>query len=279
MTRAEAFSDREAMMCMVARMVENGRTYWAAGGGTPLYAILLGKKLYAPDAQYVTEDGVIAPEPMLPFEPMMTMVASRATYRALSWGTMNTAGFHAQLGFMDYGVLNTLQVDQHGNINSTCLGEYGSETARRFGGPGGADTIAACCWRTILMTDQDRRKFVREVDFISSPGFLDGTPGARERAGLPRGTGPWRVVTPWAMYDYQDRRLRLAARVPWVTVDEILAECEWKPLVAPVVEVLDPPSEEEVQILRTELDVRGQTTDAAGSWIVWDGKQYTRGGA
>ncbi len=275
MTRAEAFSDREVAMCTVARLVENGRTYWAAGGGTPLYSVLLGQKLYSPDAQYVTEDGVVAPEPLLPFEPMMTMVASRAVHHALQWGTMNSAGLHAQLGHMDYGVLNTLQVDQHGNINSTFLGEYGG-SGRRFGGPGGADTIAACCWRTILITDQERRKFVKQVDFISSPGFLDGTPGARERAGLPRDTGPWRVVTPWAMYDYQDRRLRLLARVPWVTVDEILAECEWKPLIAPEVAVLEPPTEEELQLLRTELDVRGQTTDAAGSWITWDGERYVR---
>lgn len=275
MTRAEAFSEREAAMCTVARMVEDGKTYWVAGGGTPLYSTLLGKKLYAPNAQYITEDGVVAPEPMLPFEPMMTMVASRSAYRALAWGTMNSAGFDSQLGFMDYGILNTLQVDQYGNINSTALGEYGSNY-RRFGGPGGADTIAACCWRTILMTDQQKRKFVRQVDFISSPGFLDGTPGARERAGLPRGTGPWRVVTPWAVYDYLDRRLRLIARAPWVTVDEILDECEWKPLVADEIEVLEPPTEEEVTILRTELDVRGQTTDAAGSWIIWDGEKYVR---
>ncbi len=173
MTRAEAFSDREVAMCQVARLVEDGRTYWAAGGGTPLYSVLLGKKLYAPEAQYITEDGVIAPEPMLPFEPMMTMVASRAVYRALAWGTMNSAGIHAQLGYMDYGVLNTLQVDQHGNINSTFLGEYGG-AGRRFGGPGGADTIAACCWRTILITDQERRKFVREVDFIQRYVFPGG---------------------------------------------------------------------------------------------------------
>jgi glutaconate CoA-transferase subunit B len=256
-------------------MVEDGKTYWAAGGGTPLYSVLLGKKLYAPDAQYVTEDGVIAPIPMLPFEPMMSMVASRASYRALSWGNMNTAGYFAQLGFMDYGVLNTLQIDKHGNINSTFLGEYGAG-GRRMHGPGGADTIAACCWRTIVITDQEKRKFVERVDFISSPGFLDGSEGARERAGLPRGTGPWRVVTPAAVYDYHERRLRLVGRVPWVTVDEILEECEFRPLVAPNVELIEPPSEEEVQILRTELDVRGQTTDAAGGWITWDGKEYAR---
>ena len=188
---------------------------------------------------------------------------------------MNTAGLHAQLGHYDYGVLNTLQVDSHGNINSTILGVYG-ENPRRFGGPGGADTIAACCWRTILMTDQDKRKFVREVDFISSPGFLDGSAGARERAGLPRDTGPWRVITPWAMYDYQDRRLRLIGRMPWVSVEEILDECEYTPLVAEEVKVLEPPTDEELQILRSQLDVRGQTTDAAGSWLIWDGEKYVR---
>lgn len=275
MTVADAFSEREVEICTVARMAENGRTYWVAGGGTPLYAILLGKRLHAPGAQYVTEDGVIAPEPLLPFEPMMTMVAARPSYRALAWGTMNTAGQHAQLGFMDYGVLNTLQVDCHGNINSTFLGSY-PDSGRRFGGPGGADTIAACCWRTILMTDQEKRKFVEKVDFVSSPGFLDGTAGARERAGLPSDTGPWRVVTPWAMYDYLDRRLRLIGRMPWVSVAEILDECECRPLVADHVAVLEPPTEEELQLLRTELDVRGQTTDAAGDWIVRDGDRYAR---
>ncbi|HEY5477337.1 MAG TPA: hypothetical protein VIK11_11575, partial [Tepidiformaceae bacterium] len=67
------------------------------------------------------------------------------------------------------------------------------------------------------------------------------------------------------------------ARSPWVTVDEIVAECDCKPLLADTIEVMEPPTDEEVQILRTELDVRGQTTDAAGSWIVWDGEKYVKG--
>ena len=282
-TRAASFNEREMQICTVARMVEDGKTYWVAGGGSPMYAALLGIRLYAPSAQYITEDGVIAPEPMLPFEPVMTMVSSRAGYRALAWGTMNTAGNHAQVGLMDYGILNTLQVDQHGNINSTAIGEYGSG-ARRFGGPGGADSIAALCWRTILMTDQEKRKFVERVDFISSPGFLDGTEGARERVGLPPDTGPFRVVTPCAMYDYGDptarRKLRLVARAPWVSVDDVLAECEYLPVVADDVAVLDTPTEEELEILRTELDPRGQNTGERGTWVIYDADsgEYTKAG-
>ncbi len=269
-TAATSFNEREMQICIVARMVEDGRTYWVAGGGSPMYAVLLAIKHYVPGAQYITEDGVIAPEPMLPFEPVMTMVSSRAGYRALAWGTMNTAGNHAQLGLMDYGLLNTLQVDQHGNINSTAIGEYDGG-ARRFGGPGGADSIAALCWRTILMTDQEKRKFVERVDFISSPGFLDGSEGARERVGLPTDTGPYRVVTPWAVYDYtSNRKLRLVARAPWVSVDQILAECQYPPVLADDIAVLDGPTEEELHILRTELDPRGQNTAERSAWVIFD---------
>lgn len=273
MTRAQSFTEGEVEICNVARMIENGRTYWAAGAGSPLFAVLLGQRLHAPDALYVTEDGVIGPEPMLPFDPLMSMVASRPVYRALQWGTMNTAGLHAQIGYMDYGILNSLQVDQHGNLNSNLL-KLGGERPRRFGGPGGADTIAACCWRTIVMTDQDRRKFVREVDYISSPGYLDGTLGARERAGLPRGTGPWRVVTPWAIYDYHERRLRLIARAPWVSLEEVLDECEHKPLLAPEIDVFAAPSVQELELLRSKL--RGQAADAGQPRVVWDGERYVR---
>jgi glutaconate CoA-transferase subunit B len=275
-TLATSFNEREMQICTVARMVEDAKTYWVAGGGSPMYAVLLAIKLYAPGAQYITEDGVIAPEPMLPFEPVMTMVSSRAGHRALAWGTMNTAGNHAQLGLMDYGILNTLQVDQHGNINSTAIGQFGAG-ARRFGGPGGADSIAALCWQTILMTDQEKRKFVERVDFISSPGFLDGTVGAREGAGLPPGTGPYRVVTPWGLYDYTpQRKLRLAAIAPWVTIDDVLAECEFAPVVADSVAVLEAPTDEELHILRTELDPRGQNTAERSAWIVREGETYTR---
>jgi glutaconate CoA-transferase subunit B len=277
MTRATSFNEREMQTCTVARMIEDGKTYWVAGAGSPLYAILMGKRMYAPNAQYITEDGVIAPEPLLPFDPIMSMVSARAGYRALGWATMNAAGNHAQVGLMDYGILNALQIDQYGNINSTAIGTYG-ERIRRFGGPGGADSIASLCWRTIVITDQEKRKFVERVDFISSPGYLDGTPGAREKAGLPRGTGPWRVVTPWAIYDYnEERRLRLIAIAPWVTVDEVLAECEHKPVVADKVETIEVPTDEELDMLRSQLDVAGQMSGIERSgWIVWDGEKYVR---
>lgn len=272
-TPASYFNEREHQICLVARMVEDARTYWVAGGGSPMASILLAKRMYAPNAVYVTEDGVVDPEPALPLDPLMTMVSSRASYKALQWGTMNSVGFQAQTGLMDFGLLNTLQVDPYGNINSTALGDYNGEH-RRFGGPGGADSIAASCWKTILMTDQQKRKFVPRVDFISSPGFLDGTEGARERAGLPRGTGPHRVVTPWAVFDYEDRYLRLMGVSPFVTVDQVLAEMSFEPKMSATIEALVTPTEEELAVLRSELDQRGQITDVGKPIIRLDDGTY-----
>lgn len=274
MTPATHFAEREHLICTVARMIEEHKSYWVGGGGEPLYSILLAQRLYTPGVQYLTEDGVVAPQALLPWDPLMTMVAARAGYRALQWGTMNTAGNFAQLGYVDVGILNTLQVDRFGNINSTVLGPYEGGHGRRFGGPGGADTIAAQCWRTILMTDQQKRKFVERVDFISSPGFLDG-PGAREKAGLPAGTGPWRVVTPWAMFGYEEQscELMLLAVSPFVTVEMVLAEMSFTPKMAPTIATLDPPTEEELAVIRTSLDVEGQTT-GRGQWIELRDGQY-----
>ena len=273
MTPATHFAEREHLICTVARMIEENKSYWVGGGGEPLYTILLAQQLYTPGVQYITEDGVVSPKALLPWDPLMTMVASRAGYRALQWGTMNTAGNFAQLGYVDVGILNTLQVDKFGNVNSTVLGPYVGGRGRRFGGPGGADTIAAQCWRTILMTDQQKRKFVERVDFISSPGFLDG-PGAREAAGLPAGTGPWRAVTPWALFGYEEQscELMLMAVSPFVTVDMVLAEMSFTPKMAPKIEILDPPTEEELTVIRSSLDVEGQTT-GRGQWVeLRDGK-------
>jgi glutaconate CoA-transferase subunit B len=84
-------------------------------------------------------------------------------------------------------------------------------------------------------------------------------------------------VTPWAVYDYTPaRKLRLVAVAPWVTVEQVLAECEYPPVVAAEVATLEGPTDEELHILRTELDPRGQNTAERSAWVVYDGGAYVR---
>lgn len=266
MSDVRTFTDMEQIICTTARLMEEDKLYFVAIGGPPLLAVLLAKRTRAPEMAYVVEDGTIAPAVPLPAPPFL-IAASGSSYRAVAWADMNTVGFHAGLGYLDYGVLAAVQVDQYGNFNSTFVGPAYERPARRFGGPGGANEIASLCWRTILMTRQQGRKFVNKLDFMSSPGFLDGSPGARERAGLPPDTGPWRVVTEMAAFEFDEgtHRMRLRAIAPWITVDGVLAEMEFEPLIAPSLETIEVPSEEELAALRAEVDPTGRTI--SGRWI------------
>jgi glutaconate CoA-transferase subunit B len=270
MTKATTFTEAEATVCVTARMIqaEADKSYWVGGGGTPLISALMAQKLYVPDLTLVLEDGVIAPQPAIPLDPLMVFVSGKANYRAAAWTNMNTVCSHASLGLFDYGILLTLQTDPYGNINSSFLGGDFYHPERRFGGAGGANEIASMCWRTILHCAQEKRKFVKKMDFITSPGFLDGSPRAREKAGLPAGTGPYRVVTPEAVFgfDEQTHYMKLLAIAQWVEVKDVLDKMEFEPMLAPKIERLEPPTEEELAVLRVNVDPGGGTI-GEGKWI------------
>jgi len=169
---------------------------------------------------------------------------------------MNSIFSQAQLCLIHYGVLGATQIDRYCNINSTMLDDHWRRPKKRFPRAGGATEVASYCWRTIVIMMHEPRRFVPRVDFITSPGYLDGTPGARERAGLPAETGPWRVVTSKALFDFEPdtRRLRLMGALEGLTPEEVLAELQLKPAIADRVEALAPPTARELTILRDEID-------------------------
>jgi glutaconate CoA-transferase subunit B len=179
-------------------------------------------------------------------------------------------GFHCALGYYDYGVLDCLQVDMYGNINSSIIGGTYERPGRRFGGPGGANEIASMCWRTILMAEVEKRKYPKRVEFISSPGYLDGSPRARERAGLPANTGPYRVVSDKALFGFDEttHRMKLLAVAPWATVDEVLSNMGFEPLIAEPLGTMTPPTDEQLTLLRSEIDPEGRVI-SQGNWLTY----------
>ena len=267
MSETLTFTDIEANMCTVARLIEEDKLYFVQMAGPPLMAVLMAKRMRTPNVGYVVEEGAVTPSPTFPLWRMM-LGASRSHYRSVQWTGMNVVDFHAALGYMDYGVLAAVQIDKYGNLNSTFIGESYEKPERRFGGPGGGNEIASQCWRIIVMTKLEKRKLVEKLDFMSSPGYLDGSPGARERAGMPAGTGPYLVVTERALFGFDEKThmMRLQAVAPWISVEEVLARMDFKPLIADPLEVLAPPSEEELAILRAEIDPGGYTLNR-GEWI------------
>ncbi|HET7875895.1 MAG TPA: CoA-transferase [Methylomirabilota bacterium] len=249
-----SFTEAEFMIAQCARLLEDQKTAFI-GFGMPQVAAILAQRMHAPQLVQVFEFGAIGPEPLTPFV-RNTMGGPSNCYRSLAWTSMNQIFAQAQLGLIDYGVLGATQIDLFGNINSTMLGTDYRRPKKRFPGSGGANEVASYCWKTIVIMMHEKRRFVPRVDFITSPGYLDGTPEARERAGLPAGTGPWRVVSSKALFgfDEESKKVTLLGVLDGLRAEEVLEDLDFKPLVAPRVETLAPPSDQELRILREDID-------------------------
>jgi glutaconate CoA-transferase subunit B len=255
MARVE-FTDTEFMICAAARLLEDRKTVFV-GWGMPQVVAILAERLYTPNLVQLFEFGAIGPRSLTPFV-RGTMGGPTNIYRSLQWTTMNWAFSYAATGYVDYGMIGAAQVDPYGNINSTLLGGAYDQPARRFPGSGGGNEVASLCWKTIIVLKHEPRRFVEKLDFLTSPGYGVG-PGARERAGLPRGTGPWRVVTSKALFgfDAETKRMRLLGALRGLGAEEVLEGMGFEVPAAAALEELPPPGEDELRLLREEIDPSG----------------------
>jgi len=143
------------------------------------------------------------------------------------------------------GIIGGAQIDEYGNLNSTCIGEY-EHPDHRFTGSGGANGIATYC-NTFIMLKHEKKRFKSKVDYVTSPGWIDG-PGGRAKVGLPPDKGPVAVITDLGVmrFDEETKRIYLAEYYPKVTVDEIIENTGFEIDVSRAVETR-PPTDEELQ--------------------------------
>ncbi|TPW19140.1 MAG: Acyl CoA:acetate/3-ketoacid CoA transferase, beta subunit, partial [Elusimicrobia bacterium] len=173
-----------------------------------------------------------------------------------AWAAEGLAGVMetAQRGMVGDGFLGGAQVDAYGNLNTTVIGSH-ERPKVRLPGSGGGNDVGALCWRTIIVMRHERKRFVEKVDFVTTPGYLRG-PGQRERAGLPPGTGPWRLLTDLALFDFPERtrRARLIAFQPGATREAVEAETgfQYDSLSDPG--RLPEPTDAELRLLRDVID-------------------------
>ncbi len=245
------YNAMELMVCCAARLLEDGRTA-AVGTGVPCAAAMLAQRTHAPSLVILFEAGGIAPQ--LPTMPI-SVGDSRAFHRAVMATSMADIMETCQRGLIDYTFLGGAQIDAYGNLNSTHIGGEHARPRVRLPGSGGANDLASLCWRILVVTNHDRRRFVEKVDFLTTPGYLTG-PGAREAAGLPPGSGPYRVITDLAVLGYDDdtKRMRILSLHPGVTLAQVRDATGFELGIRDPLTATDPPTAEELRLLREEVD-------------------------
>jgi glutaconate CoA-transferase subunit B len=245
----------ELMIVCAAKQVRDGDIVFI-GTGLPFLACALAKKTHAPNLVPCSEEGQIDANPLLWRTPRsigdlaMTAGAMMATDLL---GVMHRLTY----GEFDLGFISGAQVDKYGNVNSTVIGDY-KKPKVRFPGSGGANAISSYTKRHVLIFVHRKHQFVDKVDYITSPGYLSG-PGGREAAGLPSGTGPVAVITTLGTlsFDEETKEMYLDAVHPNVKVEDVKNNTTWDLKIAKKVKETEPPSKEEIRMIREDLDPFG----------------------
>jgi glutaconate CoA-transferase subunit B len=244
--KPEEFSTLELMAVCGSRQIRNGDVVFI-GTGLPLIAAMLAKKTHAPRAKIVYEAGFIDSNAK---DIALSIADSRLGYQAAAAiGLIETLGLMLQGGHVDVGFVGAAQIDEYGNINTTYIGSFEKPTVRLPGSGGGNDIISSAKRIVVIMT-HEKRKMVKKLDYLTSPGFLDG-PGAREKAGL-LGGGPSLVVTNLCQMDFdpETKRIRLATIHPGVSTQQVLENSGFDLIAPKIVPTTELPSQEELRLLR-----------------------------
>ncbi len=249
---ATNYTPKELLATVAAKTLEDKKSIFV-GTGLPMIAAMLAQRTFAPDILVIFEAGGIGPQvPVIP----ISVGDSRTFHRAVAASSMHDVMSAGSAGYIDYGFLGAAMIDEYCNLNTTIIGNWDKPKVR-LPGSGGANDIGSFCSRTIIIMQQDKMKFRKKIDFLTTPGYLSG-PGAREKAGLPPNTGPYRIITQLGVYGFEDetRRVKLLTVHPGVTVDMIQENSEFEIIIPDNVPTSPEPTEEEIRILH-EIDPYG----------------------
>jgi len=245
------YSPREIMTIMAAREINDGDIVFC-GTGISMLAATAAKNINAPDSVIFFETGAV--DSLLEELPMAV-----ADPRIMYWSASNAGLLEAfatmqnrTTGDKVIAILGAAQIDIYGNLNTTSIGDYFSPDIR-FSGSGGGCDVASFVPRCIAFMQHEKRKFVKKLDYLTSPGHLKGS-GGREKAGLRPG-GINLVVTNLGVmrFDQGTGRMYLDQFYPGVTPEFILENMQFEVDLSRATEAT-PPSEQELVTLREKCD-------------------------
>jgi len=249
--KVSSYTQKEMMAVAAAREIKDGEIVFC-GTGISMVAAMAAKHISAPNSVIFFETGAIDSK----LEEVPLAVADpRVMYFTSVNGSLADAFAYMQNRFTGekiIGIMGAAQIDIFGNLNSTMIGDY-KNTKVRFPGSGGACDVASFVHRTLIFMSHQKRKFINKLDYLTSPGWLEG-PGSREKAGLPKG-GPEAVITNMAVMGFDEitKKMYLKGCFPGITPSDVLKNMEFEVDVSRVTNV-EPPTAKELSILREICD-------------------------
>ena len=241
-----SFTDRELMVIAAGREIRDGDVVFV-GMRLPLVAFAFAKRTHAPGAIGLFENGIVRDQPAA---GMLLTMSDTPNVPGAIWcaGTIEVMGL-LQQGLVDLGFIGGAEIDRHGNLNTSYIGDWRQPTVRLPGSGGGAD-IASLAKRFVVIMPQERQRFSDRAQYITSPGFGDG-PGWRERVGLPGG-GPSAVITTLGVFrfDPDTREMVLASHHPGHSIESVKAATGWDLRTALDVRETATPTPEELDVVR-----------------------------
>jgi acyl CoA:acetate/3-ketoacid CoA transferase beta subunit len=249
MASEKDYSAFELMAVAAAHQLKDGEIV-AVGLGLPVVSTFLAKRTHAPHITILLELGVVDPEPI---DIGVGLSDPRFWYRAISHTSFaDMLGMVLHRGLVDVGFLGGLEVDAYGNLNTTLIGDAKGKY-RRFTGSGGGNDIASSARRTVITIRHEKRKLTEAVSFITSPGYLGGGK-ERENRGLVGGPGT--VITDKAVFDFdpESKKMRLKSIHPSSTLEDVLENTSFKPVIPDDLPFTQKPTGEELRIIREEID-------------------------
>ncbi len=239
------YSTQELMIIAAAREIRDGEVIFV-GMRLPIMAFGVARLTHAPTAVGLFECGLLRHRPA---EAMLYTMADPPNQLGAFWatGTLQVMGL-IQAGRVDAGFIGGAEIDRFGNINTSYIGDPSKPTVK-LPGSGGAADIASHSRRLLAIMNHERRRLVERVQYITSPGNLDGAE-SRRRAGLSFG-GIGAVITDRAILRPRvpGSELHLASWHPGGSAEEVRAHTGWKLEMLEEAGETPPPSTEELEAL------------------------------
>lgn len=230
-----------------------GRRVVFAGHGLPTLAIALAQHTVAPEIEIVYESGVTGARP--PDLPRSISDSVLVPGAASVMPMTHLFNYVLQGQRVDVGFLGAAQVDRYGSLNSTLIGDDWEHPESRLPGSGGAiEAMAGAAEVFLVMRRHTPRTFVETLDFVTSPSPRQAAQA--EVGSMPAGAGVTHVITDLGIMtrSARDEELTLTAVHPGTDPAEVVRQTGWDLKVAADLESTQPPTPEELSLLRETLD-------------------------